>query len=50
MRQSQTVIDKKTENELLKSKVDTLSNEISSLKALVKSQQKLISMLEKLKK
>ena len=40
----------KTENELLKSKVDTLSNEISSLKALVKSQQKLISMLEKLKK
>ena len=40
----------KTENESLKSKVDSMIKEISTLKALVKSQQKLISMLEKLKK
>ena len=40
----------KTENESLKSKIDSLTKEINTLKSLVKSQQKLIAILEKHKK
>jgi transcriptional regulator with XRE-family HTH domain len=39
----------KTENESLKSKVESLTKEINTLKALVKSQQKLIGVLERKK-
>ncbi len=40
----------KAENDSLKTKIESLTKEMNTLKALVKSQKKLIAMLEKHKK
>ena len=50
MREPTTVEYNKTENEKLKTKIESLTKEINTLRALATSQKKLIAILEKKKK
>ena len=50
MREPTTVEYNKTENEKLKTKIESLTKEINTLRALATSQKKLIAILEKKRK